>query len=83
MQPMRYTASFNVGLLGSEKQKQELVPQLADLSLVGAWALTEPSNGSDASALKSTARKVSHDISYRSDLSFAEYSRHTTHEVKL
>ena len=46
------------GLLGSEKQKQELVPKLSDLSLVGAWALTEPSNGSDASALKSTARKV-------------------------
>lgn len=49
---------LTIGLLGSEKQKQELVPQMADLSKVGAWALTEPSNGSDASALESTARKV-------------------------
>jgi alkylation response protein AidB-like acyl-CoA dehydrogenase len=50
--------SVGAGLLGSEEQKQELVPQMADLSKVGAWALTEPSNGSDASALESTARKV-------------------------
>ena len=60
MQPRRLRVSSCAGLLGSEKQKKELVPKLADLSLVGAWALTEPSNGSDASALRSTARKVSH-----------------------
>ena len=35
-----------------------MLPKLANFSYVGAWALTEPSNGSDASALQSTARKV-------------------------
>ena len=46
------------GLLGSEEQKRELLPRMAQLQLVGAWGLTEPSNGSDASALTTTARKV-------------------------
>ena len=49
---------FSVGLLGSEEQKQELLPPMAALKTVGAWALTEPSNGSDAAALQTTARKV-------------------------
>ena len=43
---------------GSEEQKQQLLPGMADNSLVGCWALTEPSNGSDASALTCTATKV-------------------------
>ena len=46
------------GLLGSEEQKRELLPRMAQLQLVGAWGLTEPSNGSDASALTTTAREV-------------------------
>ena len=47
------------GLLASEEQKRELLPGMAALKLIGAWGLTEPSNGSDASALQTTARKVS------------------------
>lgn len=31
---------------------------LANLDLIGAWALTEPFNGSDASGLQTTAKKV-------------------------
>ena len=31
---------------------------MSDYSLAGCWALTEPSNGSDASALTCTATKV-------------------------
>lgn len=50
--------SPSAGLLGSEEQKQQMLPKLANFTYVGAWALTEPSNGSDASALQSTARKV-------------------------
>ena len=46
------------GLLASEEQKRELLPDMARLKKIGAWGLTEPSNGSDASALQSTARKV-------------------------
>ena len=55
--------SMFTGLLGSEQQKQELLPRLAKLEWTGAWALTEPSNGSDASALQTTAREVTHTAS--------------------
>ena len=48
----------DAGLLGSEEQKRELLPDMAALKLIGAWGLTEPSNGSDAAALQTTARKV-------------------------
>ncbi|EFJ49890.1 hypothetical protein VOLCADRAFT_58804 [Volvox carteri f. nagariensis] len=53
-----YLAMLTIGLLGSEEQKQELLPRMAKFELVGCWALTEPSNGSDASALTATATKV-------------------------
>eukprot|EP00891_Asterochloris_glomerata_P004595 jgi/Astpho2/4595/Aster-00172 len=49
---------LTIGLLGSEQQKKELLPDLAALKTVGAWGLTEPSNGSDASALQTTAKRV-------------------------
>ncbi len=49
---------LTIDLLGSEEQKQQLLPDLAALKTVGAWGLTEPSNGSDASALQTTATKV-------------------------
>ncbi|BDA45206.1 Glutaryl-CoA dehydrogenase, mitochondrial [Coccomyxa sp. Obi] len=51
-------AMLTIGLLASEEQKRELLPDMAALKLIGAWGLTEPSNGSDASALQTTARKV-------------------------
>jgi acyl-CoA oxidase len=53
-----YLATLTVGLLGSEQQKQELLPDMATFKKVGCWALTEPSNGSDAAALQTTARRV-------------------------
>lgn len=46
---------LTIGLLGSQQQRAELLPSLAALKLIGAWGLTEPSNGSDASALQTTA----------------------------
>ena len=49
---------LTIDLLGSEEQKQQLLPDLAALKTTGAWGLTEPSNGSDASALQTTAIKV-------------------------
>lgn len=42
---------------GTEEQKQRWLPSLATGKLVGAFALTEPNAGSDASNLKTTARK--------------------------
>lgn len=49
---------LTIDLLGSEEQKQQLLPDLAALKTIGAWGLTEPSNGSDASALQTSATKV-------------------------
>jgi len=37
---------------GSERKKQKYLPFLASGKKLGAWALTEPSSGSDAAALK-------------------------------
>ena len=42
---------------GTEEQKQRWLPSLATGKLIGAFALTEPNAGSDASNLKTTARK--------------------------
>lgn len=42
---------------GSEKQKQRYIPKLASGEYLGAFCLTEPSAGSDAASLKTTAVK--------------------------
>ncbi|XP_042946105.1 acyl-coenzyme A oxidase 4, peroxisomal isoform X2 [Carya illinoinensis] len=51
-------AMLTIAFCGSEAQKQKYLPSLAQLKTVGCWALTEPDNGSDASALNTTATKV-------------------------
>src|SRR5690625_3152980 len=43
---------------GNEAQKKRYIPKLASGTYVGAFALTEPSAGSDAGNLKTTAKKV-------------------------
>lgn len=53
-----FLSTLTVGMLGSEEQKRELLPDMASFRKVGCWALTEPSNGSDASALTTTATRV-------------------------
>ncbi len=42
---------------GSEELKQRYLPELASGKALGAWALTEPGSGSDAAALRTTARR--------------------------
>jgi alkylation response protein AidB-like acyl-CoA dehydrogenase len=44
-------------LFGDEEQKRTWLPRLASGELLGAFALTEPSSGSDAAALKMTAKR--------------------------
>lgn len=44
---------------GTEEQKQKYIPKLASGEYLGAFALTEPSAGSDAGALKTRAVKKS------------------------
>lgn len=51
-------AMLTIGVCGDEAQKRRLLPDMASLKHVGCWGLTEPDNGSDASALATTARKV-------------------------
>ncbi len=42
---------------GTEEQKQKYIPKLASGEYVGAFALTEPSAGSDAGSLKTRAKR--------------------------
>ncbi len=42
---------------GSEEQKQKYLPKLATAEYIGAWGLTEPSTGSDAGNMRTTAVK--------------------------
>jgi acyl-CoA dehydrogenase len=44
-------------LFGTEEQKRRWLPPLASGELLGAFALTEPSSGSDAASLKTSARR--------------------------
>jgi alkylation response protein AidB-like acyl-CoA dehydrogenase len=50
-------ASEPILLFGDQEQKQSWLPRLAKGEILGAFALTEPSSGSDAAALKTTAKR--------------------------
>jgi len=50
-------ASEPILLFGDEEQKRQWLPRLAQGEILGAFALTEPSSGSDAAALKMTAKR--------------------------
>jgi len=60
---LSYAAHCSLGtkpivLFGTDEQKKKYLPKLATGEYIGAWALTEPGTGSDASAQKTTAKKV-------------------------
>src|SRR5579862_5445832 len=42
---------------GTEEQKRKYLPRAASGEWLAAWALTEPGSGSDAAALRTTARR--------------------------
>lgn len=44
--------------LGSEEQKDRYLPKMLNLEMIGAWGLTEPLYGSDASSLQLSATPV-------------------------
>ena len=50
-------AMRSIDLLGSPEQKQRWLPGLADVRLLGAFALTEPRHGSDSVALETAAHR--------------------------
>lgn len=49
--------AFPILLFGSEEQKRKYLPDIAAGKRLAAFALTEPQAGSDATAIKTTARK--------------------------
>jgi butyryl-CoA dehydrogenase len=49
--------TFPIVLFGNEEQKKKYLPDLAKGKKVAAFAITEPEAGSDASAIKTTAKK--------------------------
>lgn len=49
--------SNHIYLFGNEEQKGKYLTRLAKGETLGAWALTEPTAGSDAGSIKTTARK--------------------------
>ena len=49
--------SYPILVAGSEEQKKRLCPPLASGEKVAAYALSEPGSGSDAAAMKTTAKK--------------------------
>jgi len=50
-------ASGHIALAGNEEQKMKYLSQLTTGEKLGAWCLTEPGSGSDASGMKTTAVK--------------------------
>lgn len=55
-----HTGIGTVGIvdLGTEEQKKKYLPNMASGEWIGAFALTEPSAGSNAANLKTTAKRV-------------------------
>lgn len=50
-------AMSSIGLLGSNEQRERWLPAMARLEKIGAFGLTEPTRGSDAVNIETTARK--------------------------
>jgi glutaryl-CoA dehydrogenase len=50
-------AMKSIAMLGSEEQKQKWLPPMAALEKLGAFALTEPTHGSDSVGLETSARR--------------------------
>ena len=50
-------AMQSIATLGSQEQKQRWLPGMAALEKLGAFALTEPTHGSDSVALETAARR--------------------------
>ncbi|MFZ4121110.1 MAG: acyl-CoA dehydrogenase family protein [Caulobacterales bacterium] len=49
-------AAWMIDTFGNEEQRQRWLPKLTRMDLMASYCLTEPGSGSDASALRATAR---------------------------
>lgn len=61
---------------GSDAQKDQFLRPMAEGKLIGAFALTEPQAGSDAAALKTTARKDGDDYILNGQKQFITSGKH-------
>jgi glutaryl-CoA dehydrogenase len=50
-------AMGSIAILGSKEQRERWLPAMVKLEKIGAFALTEPTHGSDSIALQTTARR--------------------------
>ena len=50
-------ASWMIDRFGSEEQRKEWLPKLANMELIASYCLTEPGSGSDAAALATKAER--------------------------
>jgi glutaryl-CoA dehydrogenase len=50
-------AMRSIAVLGSKEQRERWLPAMARLEKIGAFALTEPTHGSDSVALETSARR--------------------------
>jgi alkylation response protein AidB-like acyl-CoA dehydrogenase len=50
--------NWMIDSFGTEEQRKHWVPAMSTMSVLGSYCLTEPSSGSDAASLKTTARRV-------------------------
>ena len=50
-------ASWMIDRFGSPELRQKYLPRLATMELIASYCLTEPGSGSDAAALRTTARR--------------------------
>ncbi len=53
-----YLMGFTILKFGTKEQQEKYLPRLANLDMLGAWALTEDDNGSDAAHIKTNAVKT-------------------------
>ncbi len=54
-------ASWMIDKFGSEPLRQKYLPRLTSMQLIASYCLTEPGSGSDAAAMRSTARREGDD----------------------
>ena len=57
-------ATLPIVYFGNEEQKQKYLPKLGSVEYLGAYGLTEPESGSDATNLKTTAQLNDDDSSF-------------------
>jgi alkylation response protein AidB-like acyl-CoA dehydrogenase len=50
-------SSWMIDKFGSDEQRQHWLPRLCTMELLASYALTEPGSGSDAAALRTTAKR--------------------------